>query len=102
MEVPRSVYETGGKKYLTYMSSRTSYVPGTQPTYQSTVIGNTVPTRPVGGTPGYSIDLNCKTTFVIANSVITSWSYEGNHCVSNVNLILTVPSSFSIRCQWPG
>ena len=80
---PDSVYDSPSQRYLTYMDSRQGYVPGTAPTYQSYAIGNTVYTKPVGGSQGYSYSMHCKTTFEIADGRITSWRYEGNSCRSN-------------------
>lgn len=79
---PSSVYEVNGDKYLTYQSSRSGYVPGVAPTYQTSFIGNTAYTTSYGGTPGYSYNHHCKTTFTVSGGVINHWRYEGNSCKS--------------------
>ena len=65
---------------VTFSASGTAYVPGTLPTYQTSVVGNTVYSTPVGGTAGYAISKNCNTTFIIQNGRIVSWSWNGNAC----------------------
>src|SRR5713226_7901331 len=70
---PQQVYESGSRKFLTYSSSRNVYLPGTAPSYTSTVIGNTVYTNPVGRTPGQNIGLTCITTFELENNKVVSW-----------------------------
>ena len=77
---PSNVYQSGTSKYLTFSASGTAYVPGTLPTYQTSVVGNTVYSTPVGGTAGYAISKNCNTTFIIQNGRIVSWSWNGNAC----------------------
>lgn len=77
---PHRTYETGGTKFLTYVSSRNVYLPGTAPTYQTTMIGNTAYTNRIGGTPGQNIGLSCVTTFELRNDKIVSWQWEGNDC----------------------
>lgn len=78
--IPSSVYESGGVKYLTYSNSSSGYVPGTAPSYQSTVIGNTVYTNRIGGTPGFVVNSWCDTTFTTRDGVIVHWSWKGNAC----------------------
>jgi len=82
--VPDSVYQSSSSKpkYLTYNYRKTGYVPGISPTYQTSIIGNTAYTTAYGGSSGYSYNNNCKTTFTIVGSTITSWRYEGNACRS--------------------
>ena len=77
---PQQSYETGGRKFLAYSSRRNVYLPGTAPSYQTTVIGNTAYSNPVGGTPGYNIGMACVTTFELANNKIVSWQWRGNDC----------------------
>ncbi len=79
---PDSAYETGNKKYLTYTRSSTGYVPGTAPTYQTTIIGSVAYSTPVGGSPGFSLNYHCKTTFTVNYGTINNWRYEGNNCVA--------------------
>jgi hypothetical protein len=79
---PDQVYESGGQKYLTYHRSSQAYLPGVEPTYQTTYYGTYATTTPIGGSPPQTINLNCKTTFTITNGKITSWRYEGNNCAA--------------------
>lgn len=79
---PQQSHETGGRKFLVYTSSRNVYIPGTEPSYTTTVIGNTAYTNPVGGTPGENIGLSCQTTFEISGDRIVSWRWEGNDCTA--------------------
>ena len=84
---PSSVYQSDGVKYLTYSKSNSGYIPGVAPSYQTTYVGNTAYTNPVGGSPGFAYNSNCSTTFTVANRVITNWRYEGNACRSRQRLI---------------
>ena len=77
---PASVYESCGDKYLTYQDSRTAYLPGSAPTYQTQVIGNTAYTSSYGGSPGFIAHMSCKTTFTVVGGMVKSWRYEGNNC----------------------
>lgn len=77
---PDATYEAGGDKFLTYSNSRSGYVPAVQPNYQTTVIGNTAYTNAIGGVPGHSYMISCKTTFRVRNGAVRSWSHEGNGC----------------------
>ena len=77
---PDSTYESGGTKYLTYVDDSTVALPGTAPSYWSTVVGNTMYSNPVGGTPPLVINKHCKTTFTVQNGTIVDWRWEGNAC----------------------
>jgi hypothetical protein len=77
---PDRVYEVEGYRYITSSKGGATFVPGTNPSYQSTVIGNTVYTNPVGGTPPMVISRSCVTTFTVQAGRISSWRYEGNAC----------------------
>lgn len=79
---PSSVYESDGIKYLTYRKSSSGYIPGAAPSYQTTFVGNTAYTTPVGGYSGFAYNNNCSTTFTVNNKTITNWRYEGNACRS--------------------
>jgi len=79
---PQQSYETDGIKFLVYSSSRNVYLPGTAPSYTTTVIGNTAYTNRVGGTPGQNIGLSCQTTFEISGERIVSWRWQGNDCTA--------------------
>lgn len=77
---PDSVYNSGDAKYLTYVRASQGYVPGTAPSYRSTIVGNTVYTQQYGGTPGYAYTNFCKTTFGVRGGTIFNWRWEGNAC----------------------
>lgn len=80
---PDQVYDAGdGIKYLTYVTSRNVYIPGSSPTYSTQVIGNTTYTNSYGGSAAQNIHASCKTSFEVKNGVITSWRYKGNDCKS--------------------
>lgn len=79
---PQNVYVTpSGARILTYTDAGTVYLPGTPPSYRSTVIGNTVYSRPYGGTSPMALDYSCTTHMTVEHGVITHWRYEGNNCV---------------------
>ena len=80
--VPQQFYETGGRKFLVYSSSRNMNIPGTPPSYTSTIVGNTTYRNRVGGTPDQNIELNCKTTFELENEKVLSWRWQGNDCAA--------------------
>lgn len=77
---PVQAYEAGGRKFIVYSSRRNVYLPGTAPTYQTNVIGNTAYTTAVGGSPAMNIGMSCMTTFELEGSRVVSWSYKGNDC----------------------
>lgn len=77
---PIQSYETGGRKFIVYSSSRNVYLPGTAPSYQTTYIGNRAYTNAVGGSPAMNTDKSCTTTFELDSSKVVSWSYKGNDC----------------------
>jgi len=77
---PAQSYETGGRKFIVYTSHRNIYLPGTTPTYQTTVVGNTAYTNAVGGNPAMTIGKSCIVTFELEDSKILSWSHKGNDC----------------------
>lgn len=82
---PSSVYENGGTRFLTYARGGSTFVPGVAPMYQTTVIGRTAITQPVGGSPSMLIQQNCATTFTISpppDQRVTNWRWEGNDCKS--------------------
>lgn len=78
--IPNQVYTTDGVKYITYSRSRSVYIPGEGPSYHTTATYYGTITRPVGGSPGYTINRYCDTTFMIVDGVIQSCSFRGNDC----------------------
>ena len=79
---PGSVYEARGIKYLTYKWSSSGYVPGMPPSYQTTIVGGTVHTNAISGSPGYAYTNTCDTTFTIKNERIVTWRWKGNACTA--------------------
>jgi hypothetical protein len=79
---PQNSYTAGDSKFVVYSTSRSFVMPGTNPTYTTTFIGNTAITNSYGGAAGYNISLGCQTTFEISNGQIVSWSWQGNDCKS--------------------
>lgn len=77
---PNRAYESGGTKYLTWSSSKNVTIPGQDPYYTSTVVGNQVYTQSYGGTDDTNINLRCEFTFVIENGRVTTWRAKGNNC----------------------
>lgn len=81
---PASVYQApDGTRILTYQRGGSVRMPGTPATYQTTRVGNTAYTTQTGGSPGYDIQLSCRTNITVgADGRISSWSFQGNNCVS--------------------
>jgi hypothetical protein len=79
---PDSSYQSGETKYLTYARSNSAYIPGTAPTYQTTCSLGICNTIAVGGSPGFTVNSNCKTTFTLSGGKITNWRYQGNDCTA--------------------
>ena len=77
---PDNQYETSGTKFLTYQKTDNIFMPGTAPTYSTTMIGNTAHTTAIGGTRPYNVQMSCKTTFEIKDQKIVNWRWEGNSC----------------------
>lgn len=75
-------FNSSGIKFISYQKNGAVYIPGTSPTYTTTMIGNTAYTTTSGGSPGYNIHLNCKTTFEIKDERVINWRWEGNGCKS--------------------
>lgn len=78
--IPNREYLAGDTKFIEYNHTRTMYIPGTNPSYQTSIYGNTVYTVPYGGSSGYTVRLYCNTTFIIKNGVITGYRFDGNSC----------------------
>lgn len=78
---PDNVYTApDGTRIITYYSSRNIVLPGTAPTYTTTVYGNTAYTTSSGGSPATNIGMSCETSFTIKKGRIISWRYQGNDC----------------------
>ena len=78
--VPVRSYESNGILYLVYDSRRTITLPGSSPTYTSTIIGNTIYTDSYGGSSPTTIHKQCITTFQLRNGKIFHWLFRGNDC----------------------
>jgi len=78
--VPDATYAVGADKYLSYRRSASGVTPGVAPTYQSTVIGNTVYSTPIGGVAPRAYSVNCTVDFRLTGGVVKSYRYEGNGC----------------------
>lgn len=77
---PDGQSEVSGTKFVTFTRGGNIFMPGTSPTYRTTIIGNTAFTNAYGGSPSYNIQLMCKTVFEIRNERVVSWRWEGNNC----------------------
>jgi hypothetical protein len=77
---PASVFESNDTRYLTYIRGNTTLFPGAAPSYQSTIVGNTIYTNQIGGMSPLIVNRHCKTTFAIRDGIIRSWRWEGNAC----------------------
>ena len=79
---PNRAYELSGRRFFEYTEQRIVHVPSVPPTYQRTVIGNTVYATPVGvGQPGYTAIRGCTTTFELEDDTIVAWHSRGDSCV---------------------
>ena len=79
---PDNVYQAQGRRFLTYLDESQYYVPGTAPTYTTTIIGNTAYTNTYGGSPGRYIQGSCETTFVLLSGKIVDVNFRGNDCAA--------------------
>lgn len=78
---PDNVYQLDNhQRILTYQSGGSAYIPGTSPSYLTTVSGNTATTTPYGGSPGFVIQKSCKTEFTLVDGIIERWRWQGNSC----------------------
>ena len=74
MGVPNRSYETGGLKFLAYDEHKLDIVPSF-PTYNPFFTG-----WYGGGFPPQVIDLQCETTFEVADGTVRSFKLRGNAC----------------------
>ena len=80
---PDQIYESSGHRFFVYRSRSTAVMPGTEPMYQTRVVGNTAYTQGYGGYPATLVDLACTTTFELVDGKVSSFSFRGNDCKSN-------------------
>jgi hypothetical protein len=81
--VPNGVYnKNDGGKILSYVRTGSMYLPGNTSSNTSYYHWGGSTTT-VSQSSGTNIALRCKNNFVISKEGrVTSWSYEGNNCVS--------------------
>lgn len=76
--IPDKVYQLGNTKYVSYAFSSSYYVPQSQ---SSDIYGYgnyaTINTQNYGG---YTINRSCVITFIVENSRVINWRYQGNDC----------------------
>jgi hypothetical protein len=77
---PVRAHDISDSRFLEFHRSGNLVLPGSDPTYTTTVIGNTAYTTSSGGSSPTNIALSCATTFEVRNGVIISWRYQGNNC----------------------
>jgi hypothetical protein len=77
---PQNVYETGGSKFIHFSRSGTMVMPGVAPSFMTTRIGNTFMTQPVGGSPGFAVQVGCEIRFELQQERVVRWSFRGNDC----------------------
>jgi hypothetical protein len=78
--VPHRSYESGGVRYLAFVSSREVYRPADPPILgQETVNGKSTLTF-TPGRPGYTYTKSCETTFELTRGRVSSWRFYGNDC----------------------
>ena len=57
-------------------------MPGTPPSYNTTIIGGTAYTTAVGGTSATTKTSYCTTTFRVRDEMVVSYSIKGRGCVA--------------------
>lgn len=77
---PDSEFVNDSNRYLSWTKADSVFIPGTSPTYRTTLIGNTAYTNAIGGSPSYNVYRSCKTTFTVRDGYVVNWRWEGNHC----------------------
>jgi hypothetical protein len=73
MGVPTRNFETGGVTYLAYNEHRIDFIPS-PPTFAPWYYGG------YGAFPPQVVQLNCETTFEVADGKIRSFKLRGNAC----------------------
>jgi hypothetical protein len=74
MGVPTRSFETGGIRYLAYNQRRIELIPAF-PTY-----GAFYPAWYGGGFPPQVVELQCETTFEVAEGTVRAFTLRGNAC----------------------
>jgi hypothetical protein len=79
---PDNQHEVSGSKFVSFTRNAQMWVPGTAPSYQAIVTGNSAFTQAVGGSPAYNISLTCQTTFEIRQEKVVGSRWQGNNCTA--------------------
>ena len=74
MGVPTRSFETGGVRYLAYNEHRINLIP-TFPSYSPFFTG-----WYGGGFPSQVVELQCETTFEVADGTVKAFTLRGNAC----------------------
>lgn len=77
---PSRFYETTDIRFLTYSNDRMAILPGSSPSYQTSMIGGMAYSTPIGGYGPLAIQLSCTITFEIRDGRVANWRYQGNNC----------------------
>ncbi|RUX00664.1 hypothetical protein EN784_01760 [bacterium M00.F.Ca.ET.141.01.1.1] len=78
---PDASYSVGKDKYLSYRHQMVGSTMGVEPSYTSTVIGNTIYTRPSGGIAPSVYTMWCTIDWYIVGGIVRSYRYAGNSCL---------------------
>jgi hypothetical protein len=74
MGVPTRTFETGGVRYLAYNQHRIELIPA------FTAYGPFFPGWYGGGLPPQVVELQCETTFEVAEGTVRAFTLRGNAC----------------------
>jgi hypothetical protein len=77
---PDRTYEAEGRRFVAYASRRQVHYAGAPLTTHVTVVNGMARTVTTGGTPGWSEERACITTFEIDGNRVVSWSHRGDDC----------------------
>ena len=76
--VPNRVYETGGRKFISYDERRTDLIPASPFVGGFGYFGYGY--GGYGGFPPQLVERGCETTLEVAGGRVVSWSLRGNAC----------------------
>lgn len=79
---PKQTYEVGGHQFLVYIKDYDFTIPASQPTYQTSFIGDKAYTTAIGGHDEITFNHHCETTFEVSENKIINWSFKGDDCVA--------------------
>jgi hypothetical protein len=80
--VPQRTYETGGVKYLAFISSREVSSSRSQPVLVQDMVNDKSVLTYTPSAPRHFHTLSCETTFEITRGRVTSWRFSGNDCTA--------------------